>query len=39
MDTYRTTVLRRELDVRGVITVHYFEFARDYLFKIGRAHV
>lgn len=37
MDTYRTTVLRRELDVRGVITVHYFEFARDYLFT-GEAH-
>ncbi|MCI8554304.1 MAG: AraC family transcriptional regulator [Clostridiales bacterium] len=37
VEPYKPTFLCRELDVRSVITVHYFEFDRDYIFT-GESH-
>jgi quercetin dioxygenase-like cupin family protein len=35
--TFTKTILKEEFQVDGIITVHYFEFACDYVFK-GEAH-
>ena len=37
MDTYEPTVLRRDLAVPAVVTVHYFEYAKNYVFE-GERH-
>lgn len=37
MDTYELTVLRRDLAVPAVVTVHYFEYAKNYVFE-GERH-
>ena len=37
MTAYQPTVLRREIDVRFVVTVHYFEYAKNYVFE-GERH-
>ena len=37
MNGYQPTVLRREIAVPAVVTVHYFEYARDYVFE-GEKH-
>ena len=37
MDGYRPTALRRDIAVPAVVTVHYFEYARDYVFE-GEKH-
>lgn len=34
---YQKTLLREELVIRRIVTIHYFEFAKDYLFK-GEKH-
>ena len=33
MDGYQPTALRRDIAVPAVVTVHYFEDARDYVFE------
>ena len=37
MDGYQPTALRRDIAVPAVVTVHYFEYARDYVFE-GEKH-
>ncbi|MDD6484071.1 MAG: AraC family transcriptional regulator [Clostridiales bacterium] len=37
MDAYERTVLNKAFDVSSVITVHYFEHGRDYIFE-GESH-
>ena len=37
MDGYHPTALRRDIAVPAVVTVHYFEYARDYVFE-GEKH-
>ena len=37
MDGYQPTALRRDIAVPAVVTVHYFEYARDYEFE-GEKH-
>ena len=37
MDTYEPTLLRRDLAVPAVVTVHYFEYAKNYVFE-GERH-
>ena len=37
MDGYRPTALQRVLDITHIVTVHYFEYAKDYVFE-GEQH-
>ncbi len=37
MTNYVATELRREIDVQAIVTVHYFEYAKDYVFE-GERH-
>ena len=37
MDGYRPIVLRRVIDITRLVTVHYFEYAKDYVFE-GEQH-
>ena len=37
VDGYRPTELRRVIDITHIVTVHYFEYAKDYVFE-GEQH-